>query len=227
MEERKPEARAVPESERMRGAEPMAPMGEVTPMMRAGAVPAWYSRISWGAIFAGVFIAIATQLVLYSFVTWIGLVSSPPTSVAGISNALTSLGIWTGISALIALFVGAWAASAIASVQFSSDGLWHGAVVWAFTLVLGIALGAFGIVGLIGLGTSALSLIRLAVPAGASISPTDIATVAALTGRAAGWFLLGSLLTLGTALLGGWLGSRRMNRAEAARMEAGRTRMAA
>lgn len=220
--ERKPEARAVPQGERM---EPE--MGAtVTPMMRGAYAPAWYSRLSWGAIFGGVFIAIATQLVLTAFVTWIGLVATTITDVAALQDVFTSIGIWTAVSAVISLFIGAWAASRLGAVQFTSDGLWHGAVVWALSLVVGIFLSTSGITGLLGFGANAVTLFRGIIPTDVTIPPQDVQTIAGITASAAGWFLLGSLVALGAALLGGWLGSRRMSRAQAME-QAGRERMAA
>lgn len=220
--ERRPEARAVPEGERMGREEPMA---TITPMARGAYVPAWYSRISWGAVLAGALIAIALQIVLTALVTWIGLVATTVTTVAGLQDVLASIGIWTAISALVSLFVGAYAASRLGAIQFTSDGLWHGAVVWATALVAGILLTASGVTGLLGFGANLIGQLGGVLP-GVTVTPQDVQTIAESTGAAAGWFLLGSLLALAASLLGGWLGSRRQSRSEA--MEArGRERAAA
>ncbi|HZD58970.1 MAG TPA: hypothetical protein VE439_00765, partial [Anaerolineae bacterium] len=119
--ERRPEARAVPQGERAET------MGVVTPMMRGAYVPAWYSRVSWGGVLAGVLIAIGAQLVLSSIGVLVGFGTATVTNITDLRNISAAVGIWTAISALIALFIGAWAASSIGSVQFTSDGLWHGA----------------------------------------------------------------------------------------------------
>jgi len=200
--ERRQEARAVPEEQ----------MGAtVTPMARGAAAPAWYSRLSWGAIFAGVFIALATQLVIAAFVTWIGLAIVNVTDVAGLQDALASIGIWIAVGALVALFVGAWAAARIQAVPYTSDGLWLGATVWAVTLTLGILLSSFGVTGLLGFGANLAAFVQQALPT-VQITPQDIQAFTDATASAAGWFLLGSLLALGASLLGGWLGSGRQTR---------------
>lgn len=221
----KREARAVPEGERMGREEMMG--GTVMPMPRAGFMPAWLSRISWGSVLAGTLIAVATQLVLASFVTWIGLAAATPTTVAELRGVLSGVGFWTAVTGLISLFVGGWAASRLASIQFSSDGLWHGATVWAFTIVAGIILSGLGFSGLLGFGANAMLLLRAILPANVTIAPADLRAIANTASAAAGWFLLGSLLALASALLGGWLGSRRLSRQEAMMREAGKERMAA
>lgn len=216
MEERRQEARAVPEGERM---------GVVTPMMRGGYVPAWYSRLSWGSIFAGVLVAIAAEFVLSAIGVVIGFGSPSITTAADLRAVSAGVGIWAAISVLIATFIGGYVASRIANVQLTSDGIWHGLTVWAFALVLGILLGSLGVTGLLSfIGTAAAALRAF----GVTVSPSAISTAANTLATSAGYFLLGSLLSLATAILGGWLGSSRLSRAEAAkRAEAERARMAA
>lgn len=225
MEERRQEARAVPESERMARTEP--PMGNVTPMMRGAFVPAWYSRISWGSVIAGVLVAIATQFVLSAVGVLVGFGTTSITSVAALRSVSTGVGIWSAISVLISLFIGGYVASRLANAQTSSDGLWHGLTVWAFALVAGILLSTLGVTGLLGFG-SATAVARGIVPSGTAVTPADLRIAASLASRTAGYFLLGSLLSLAAGLLGGWLGSNRITRAEAMRRaEEERTRMAA
>ena len=222
MAEQRQEPRPMPETERREEA-----VGTVTPMMRGGYVPAWYSRISWGAIFAGVFVAIAAELILSAVGILIGFSTATVTSVSALAGATTGVGIWTAFSALVATFIGGYVASRLAAVQFSSDGLWHGLTVWALTLVLAIVLGSLGISGLLGIASNVVATLRGIIPSGVAVTPADLKAAASLASRSAGYFLLGSLLSLGSALLGGWLGSRRLSRAEAMRAEAARTRMAA
>ncbi|MHB8840974.1 MAG: hypothetical protein ACYC56_04160 [Candidatus Aquicultor sp.] len=220
MEERRQEARAVPESERM--------MANVTPMTRGGYVPAWYSRLSWGSIFAGVLVAIASEFVLSAIGVVIGFGTPTITSAADLRSISAGVGIWAAISILIATFIGGYVASRVADVQLASDGLWHGLVVWAFALVGGILFGVLGVSGLLGFVGNAVAALRGVLPSGATITPTDIRAAADTLASSAGYFLLGSLLSLATAFLGGWLGSNRLSRAEAMkRAEAERTRMAA
>src|SRR5207244_3043031 len=68
------------------------------------------SRVSWGAIFAGVFVALAISVLLnllgaaihLSVYDWI---NADPSQV---NNTLWGVGIWAVVASLIALFVGGW-----------------------------------------------------------------------------------------------------------------------
>jgi hypothetical protein len=232
-ERRRGEARAVPEGEqRGQGEEPIGraeTAGGVVSMMRGGfgMTPAWFGRISWGSILAGVLVAIASQLILSSIGVLIGFGTTSATSVAGLRGVASDVGVWTAISALIASFIGGYVASVLAAVRFSSDGLWHGLTVWALALVGGIYLSSIGISGLLGFAGNAASILRGFVPSGVNVSPDAVKAAADIASRSALYFLIGSLLSLGTALLGGWLGSHRENRSEAIKRETGRERMAA
>ncbi|RJQ52090.1 MAG: hypothetical protein C4521_11155 [Actinobacteria bacterium] len=213
-EERMRETRAVPEGEKRMTTEHMAEAP-----MRGGMFPAWRSRISWGAILAGVFVAIAAQLVLTALGALIGFGTVAVTTVADLATVTTSVGIWTAISAIISLFIGGWVASRVSDSMLSSTGIWHGLVVWAFALVGSIVLGVFGVSGLLGFAANAATALRNLVPTGVAVSPEDLRTAATVATSSAGWFLLGSLLGLAASVLGGWLGSARMSRAEVMRRE--------
>ncbi|MDD1451152.1 hypothetical protein NHF48_009460 [Sphingomonas sp. H160509] len=95
------------------------------------------TRISWGAIFAGVVIAIAIQLVLGILGTGIGLSLVDP--VEGTTPGATGFGIGAGIywiiTTIIALGAGGYAAARGAGVHDRFDGLIHGLVVWGVTLI--------------------------------------------------------------------------------------------
>jgi hypothetical protein len=116
-------------------------------------------RISWGAIFAGVIVVLAVQLLLSMLGLGVGLSVVNPAE--GNSPNASSLGlgagIWWGVSYLIALFAGGYVAGRLAGALLSWDGALHGILAWAFTLLvtfylLGTALGsviggAFSVVG--------------------------------------------------------------------------------
>jgi len=119
-----------------------------------------YARISWGAIFAGAVVAIATQLVLALIGGAIGLATLNPTT--GQSRSGTTLGIgaaiWLVISSLISLFVAGYVAGRLGG---TFNGWLHGLATWAtvttLTLLL-LATAAGGLVGAAsGLGAFAVS----------------------------------------------------------------------
>jgi len=225
--ERKREARAVPHEERM-GREEMAPGAVVTPMVRGGVVPAWYSRLSWGSIFAGLFVAIAAQLLLSALGVLVGFGTAAITTVEQLQQVSAGVGIWIAISALISAFIGGYVASRLANVRFTSDGLWHGLTVWSLILVTSVLLSTLGVTGLLGFATTVAQVLGItpAVPP-AQVTPADIQAATDAAAAFSGWFLLGSLLALAAALLGGWLGSERISRSEAMRAEAEREPRAA
>lgn len=116
-------------------------------------------RISWGAIFAGVVVALATQLLLSMLGVGIGLslVNPAQGNLPDASNFGIGAGIWWGITYLIALFAGGYVSARLAGRLSSWDGALHGILIWAFTMLvtfylLGTALGsvlggAFNLVG--------------------------------------------------------------------------------
>ncbi len=215
--ERRQEAHAVPEEM----------MATVTPMARGAYIPAWYSRISWGGALVGVFVALAAELLLSALGILIGLSVATITSVAALGTVSAAVFIWTVFSVLVALFIGGWVASRVANARFASDGLWTGLTVWSVALVVGIFLGALGITGLLGFAGNAVSVLRGIIPAGIAITPAEISAAVGTLTRSAGYFLLGALLSLATALLGGWFGSERISRSQAIREEAVREHKAA
>lgn len=116
-------------------------------------------RISWGAIFAGTMIVLGVQLLLSMLGLGIGLGMVEPTQ--GGTPSASSLGIgaaiWWGMCYLVALVAGGYVAARLASAGDSFDGMLHGLVTWAVTLIVTFYLltsavgsvigGAFNIVG--------------------------------------------------------------------------------
>ena len=116
---------------------------------RLGKTP---TRVSWGAIFAGVVIAVAVQLVLGILGTGIGLTMVDP--VEGTTPGATGFGIGAGIywliTTILALGAGGYAAARVAGVHDRFDALIHGLVVWGVTLILTLYLLTSAVGGIIG-----------------------------------------------------------------------------
>jgi hypothetical protein len=93
------------------------------------------ARISWGSVFAGAVIALATQIVLALIGIAIGLATLDPAT--GDNPSGTALGagagIWLLVSSLISLFVGGYIAARLAG---RLNGWLHGLTTWG-TLTLG------------------------------------------------------------------------------------------
>ena len=150
----------------------------------AGKTP---TRLSWAAIFAGVVIAVAVQLVLGILGAGIGLTMVDP--VEGTTPGAAGFGIGAGlywlVTTVVALGAGGYAAARVAGVHERFDALVHGLVVWGVTLILtlylltsavgGIIGGAFRTVGAV--AGAAGSTVGAAAPAAASVAGVDQADV--------------------------------------------------
>jgi hypothetical protein len=115
---------------------------ERTAVRTATAYPAYdrpFARISWGAVFAGAIIALATQIVLALIGMAIGLATlSPATGDSPSGTALgTGAAIWLVISSLISLFIGGYIAARLAG-RF--NGWLHGLVTWGTLTLLTLML---------------------------------------------------------------------------------------
>ena len=103
--------------------------------------PAAVRRVSWGAIFAGLFVTLMIQVTLTLLGTGVGAAAIHPESQQNHAEGL-ALGsaIWLVISGLISLFVGAYVAGRMSGGPRRADGLLHGIVTWSVTEVVTILL---------------------------------------------------------------------------------------
>lgn len=113
-------------------------------------------RVSWGAIFAGVAVALVMHILLGVLGVAVGATVVDP---AQDSDPMSGLGIGAGIffvvSALIALFSGGYVAGALAIIQDRIDRTLHGLTTWAVVTVLTFYLISTGIGSIIG-GTASM-----------------------------------------------------------------------
>lgn len=96
------------------------------------------SRVSWGAILAGVAVALVSQLLLNVLGLGIGAASVDPatTGTAGAGAFSVGAGIWWTLSGIVASFVGAYTAGRLAGANAGSTGSWHGLSTWAVTTLV-------------------------------------------------------------------------------------------
>ena len=144
-------------------------------------------RISWGAVLAGAAIVIAVHVSLSLLGFGIGLSTVDPA--AGDTPQAGSFGIgagiWWVVSNLIALFIGGYVAARLSGMPVRGDGIIHGVLTWAVTLLITIYLlttsvgslvgGAFNVVGntISTLGQGVAEAVPQAADA-AGISPEQI-----------------------------------------------------
>lgn len=156
------------------------------------------SQIRWTAVIAGLAVGLAVHLLLSLFGIAIGLTALEPEAGQPAGAVPMATGIWTGISMLIAAFIGGYVAARVSGLTRSTDGILHGFVAWATITVLfayiattaigSIVGGTFGALGQgvsqavggaaqggAGIGQQLQSLI--AGTEGAEINPDDMAAV--------------------------------------------------
>ncbi len=133
------------------------------------------ARVSWSGIFGGVVVGIGALLLLTALGVAIGIttidVDRPDASALG-----TGAAIWTGVSLLLALFLGGWSAARMSMLWDRTAAMFQGTLVWALSMLLILWLAASG-VGLIASQTFSL-----------------MGTTASAVGAAAGGADLGGLL---------------------------------
>ena len=122
-----------PGTPRIRDAPPTSPAFP-TEDVRTAAL----SKISWGAVLAGVVLALATQLVLNLLGMGVGAATLSPFT--GDSPSATSLsigaGIWFAISGILAALAGGYTAGRLAGAPKESTAGWRGLTTWALTTLV-------------------------------------------------------------------------------------------
>ncbi|MDQ2763514.1 MAG: hypothetical protein M3Y22_08500 [Pseudomonadota bacterium] len=133
-----------------------------------------FRRVSWGAIAAGMVIAIVVQLVLSLLGAGIGLstidplrYNTPDASTFGIGA-----GIWLVISSVLALYAGGWVAGHLSGSPDKTDAVLHGVLTWGLATIVTFYLLA--------------SLVSSVVRGGASVVGKTASAAAAGVGAAAG-----------------------------------------
>src|SRR5262245_21613745 len=91
------------------------------------------NRVSWGAVFGGVAIGLATQLLLNLLGIGVGASAFDPASSTNPSAASFSIGaaIWWILSGILAAAAGGYAAGRLAGQPKEASGGWHGLTAWA------------------------------------------------------------------------------------------------
>ena len=136
--------------------------------------------MSWGAILAGVVIAIVVQMVLSLLGAGIGLstidplrYSSPDASTFGIGA-----GVWWAVSSMISLFAGGWVASHLAGVPEKADALLHGLVTWGLAAIVTAYLLASAVGAVVRGGASVVGTAASVTATGAAAAAAPLAGMA-------------------------------------------------
>jgi hypothetical protein len=113
------------------------------------------SRISWGAVFAGAVVAVATTLLLSLLGAAIGAGSIHPldTSSSDVARYGTGAAIWQIINLAISMAFGGYVAARLSGTHSHLDGELHGVTMWGVAVLLGSVLLAHALSGLVGMVT--------------------------------------------------------------------------
>ncbi len=110
------------------------------------------NQISWGAVFAGVVVALVVQLLLSMFGIGIGASTIDPGTGDNPSGMTFGIGagVWWAVSGIAAAFIGGHVAGRLAGKPRESTTSWHGLVTWAMTTLVVFYLLTTALGGLIG-----------------------------------------------------------------------------
>jgi hypothetical protein len=92
-------------------------------------------KVSWGSVFAGVLVAVGLLFLLGALGLAIGISATDPGQTEA-STLGAGAGIWTGLSLLVALFVGGMVATGTGAITDGTTGFVEGALVWVVSMLL-------------------------------------------------------------------------------------------
>lgn len=96
------------------------------------------NKVSWGAIFAGVVVALVTQVLLTMLGAGIGIATLDPGTGDNPAPSSFSIaaGIWYTLSGIVAAFIGGYVAARMSGKTLPTTGAFHGLTTWAVTTLL-------------------------------------------------------------------------------------------
>jgi hypothetical protein len=125
-----------PDTPRNRGDHDAPHLSPATPAEDARTI--LINKISWGAVLAGVVIALVTQLVLNMLGIGIGAATLDPASGDNPAASTFSIGagLWFVLSGILGALAGGFAAGRLSGKPKDSTASWHGLIAWALTTLL-------------------------------------------------------------------------------------------
>jgi hypothetical protein len=96
------------------------------------------NRVSWSAVFAGVAVALVTQLLLNMLGVGIGLATLDPATGDNPAASTFSIGagLWFAIAGILASLIGGYVAGRLCGKPKDSTASWHGLTTWAVTTLV-------------------------------------------------------------------------------------------
>jgi hypothetical protein len=146
------------------------------------------SRIRWGAVLAGMVLAVALLVLLAAL--WFAFAFD-----SGESTIRDNLQWFVGGSAIVCVLIGGFAAGRLSGVPGAGPGIAHGLTLWAVTLLIVLAIGIPSVINVLNLGRIATQLDEgaglIAQGVNSSLWTTFIVIVGALVTAAIGGALGG------------------------------------
>jgi hypothetical protein len=141
-----------PDTPRNRGEEDAPHYSPTTPAEDARTI--MLNRVSWGAVLAGVVVALVTHVILNLIGIGVGAATLEPAAGAANNPSPTTFsvgaGIWWTVSGIIAAAAGGYTAGRLAGRPKESVAGWHGLTAWAFTTLVIFYLLTTALGGLVG-----------------------------------------------------------------------------
>lgn len=142
------------------------------------------NKVSWGAIFAGVVVALVVQVLLTMLGVGIGFATLDPGTNDNPAASTFSIGagIWYVVAGIIAAFAGGYIAARMSGKTVATTGALHGLTTWAFTTLLVLYLLSTAVGGIVGgafsgiasaVGGLGQTVAQTAAPALENVNPLD------------------------------------------------------
>jgi hypothetical protein len=151
-------------------------------------------KISWGGVFGGVLAGVGTLMLLSSLGLAIGVTATDAQN-ADADRIGRGAAIWTGLSLLVALFIGGWASTRLSMLWERTTAVFEGVLVWVLSLIIVLYLTASGVslvasdgFGMAGAAAADAAEVQRAVSATAWVSfgALVLSLLAAIAGAAVG-----------------------------------------
>jgi hypothetical protein len=163
-----------------------------TRTMDVAALPAAGSpspqRVRWGAVFAGMVLAMALLALVSTL--WFALAFN-----SNVDTIRVNLEWYVGITAVVALFIGGLLAGWLSGVRGAGSGLFNGITMWGLILIVALAIGIPAVFNVFNLGR----VTAIAEGNGSTLTSSGVDT----TLWASFWTILGGFIASG---LGGLIG---------------------
>lgn len=212
IQERPREREQIPERERALEEElRLEPMLSDRDFEKLYGMRSWLrDRVRLAPVFAGLFVAFATQVFLVTAGIAVGVISAV-TPAGGIAPAFaTTSAIWLVVSGWLSLLLGGWFTAHMAGVAGRIDGILNAVAFWGLYITASVVLGSItalaGVGGLftVTIGGGTLDLLQaLNLTAAATVTAEQAAAITAAIAAAAGAVALLTAIGAGFAILGG------------------------